>query len=80
MIGGELSVLLREIKFNSKQELLCELKLLKKEVYLYKKEDRNKILPHLEIAIEQAYYTKEKVLLRHKNLLTRGNNKWKKKK
>lgn len=70
-IGGELTSLIKVLDFSSKQELLDKLRELRQEVKTYRKIERNQILPHLAIAIQQAFYCSEWELLQYKNFLTK---------
>lgn len=78
-IGGELTSLIRNIEFASKADLLNQLRNLRNEVKQYPKEERKTIMPHLAVAIQQAFYTSEWELIHYKQYLTQrseyGNNK-----
>lgn len=69
-IGGELTSLIRVIDFSSKKELLDKLRQLREELRTYHKKERQQIMPHLAVAIQQAFYSSEWELLNYKKFLT----------
>lgn len=68
-VGGELTSLIKTIDFASKQELLSKLRTFRDEVKKYPKEEKTIILPHLAVAIQQAFYTSEWELIHFKKFL-----------
>lgn len=68
-VGGELTALLKAIDFDTKQELLNKLRTLRNEVKKYSKEEKKIIMPHLSVAIQQAFYTSEWELIHFKKFL-----------
>lgn len=69
-IGGELTSLIKTIDYSSKPELLEKLRFLRDEVKKYPKLERKQIMPHLAVAIQQAFYSSEWELLNYKKFLT----------
>lgn len=78
-IGGELTSLIKTIDYSSKQELLDKLRNLRDEVKRYPKAEKSVIMPHLAVAIQQAFYTSEWELINFKKFLLQTNKKqWRK--
>ncbi len=76
-IGGELLSLLKDIDYNSKQELLDKLRAMRDDLKNYPKRERRKIKSFLHVAIQQAFYTSEYALLQYKKQMTRKDKLWK---
>ena len=72
-LGGELSFLLTDIDYSSKQELLDKLRTMRDGLQEVPKEDRLKVRPNLAVSIQQAFYASEYELLR----FTKTNNHFK---
>ena len=70
-IGGELLSLLKDIDYNSKQELLDKLRAMRDDLKNYPKRERRKIKSFLHVAIQQAFYTSEYVLMQYKKQMTK---------
>lgn len=77
-IGGELLSLLKDIDYNTKQELLDKLRIMRDDLKTYPKRERRKIKSFLHVAIQQAYYTSEYILLQYKKSITKKDKLWKK--
>lgn len=73
-IGGELIILLKEIDYKSKKELLDKLRDMRTELKTYPKNERRLIKPLLNVALQQAYYTSEYDLLKVKRHITKRKN------
>lgn len=65
-LGGELSFLLTDIDYSSKQELLDKLRTMRDGLQEVPKEERLKVRPNLAVSIQQAFYASEYELLRFK--------------
>ena len=72
-IGGELIILLKEIDYDSKKELLDKLREMRSELKTYPKAERRLIKPLLNVALQQAYYTSEFDLLKVKRHIVKRN-------
>ena len=77
-IGGELLSLLKDIDYNSKQELLDKLRAMRDDLKNYTKRERRKIKSFLHVAIQQAFYTSEYALMQYKKTITKKDKLWKK--
>lgn len=55
-LGGELSFLLTDIDYSSKQELLDKLRSVRDGLQEVPKEERLKVRPNLAVSIQQAFY------------------------
>lgn len=77
-IGGELLSLLKDIDYNSKQELLDKLRTMRDDLKNYPKRERRKIKSFLHVAIQQAFYTTEYALMQYKKSITKRDKLWKK--
>jgi len=77
-IGGELLSLLKDIDYNSKQELLDKLRAMRDDLKNYPKRERRKIKSFLHVAIQQAFYTTEYALMQYKKSITKRDKLWKK--
>ena len=77
-IGGELLSLLKDIDYNSKQELLDKLRAMRDDLKNYPKRERRKIKSFLHVAIQQAFYTSEYALMQYKKSITKKDKLWKK--
>ena len=77
-IGGELLSLLKDVDYNSKQELLDKLRAMRDDLKNYPKRERRKIKSFLHVAIQQAFYTSEYILLQYKKSITKKDKLWKK--
>lgn len=77
-IGGELLSLLKDIDYNSKQELLDKLRAMRDDLKNYPKRERRKIKSFLHVAIQQAFYTTEYALMQYKKSITKKDKLWKK--
>lgn len=75
-IGGELLSLLKDIDYNSKQELLDKLRAMRDDLKTYPKRERRKIKSFLHVAIQQAFYTSEYSLLQYKKQMTKKDKLW----
>ena len=67
-LGGELSFLLTDIDYSSKQELLDKLRTMRDGLQEVPKEERLKVRPNLAVSIQQAFYASEYELLRFKKI------------
>lgn len=76
-IGGELLSLLKDIDYNSKQELLDKLRAMRDDLKNYPKRERRKIKSFLHVAIQQAFYTNEYTLIQYKKSITKKDKLWK---
>ena len=70
-IGGELLSLLKDIDYNSKQELLDKLRAMRDDLKNYPKRERRKIKSFLHVDIKQAFYTSEYTLIQYKKQMKR---------
>ena len=77
-IGGELLSLLKDIDYNSKQELLDKLRAMRDDLKNYPKRERRKIKSFLHVAIQQTFYTTEYALMQYKKSITKRDKLWKK--
>ena len=73
-ISGELTSIIKNIDFTSKADLLNQLRNLRNDVKQYPKNERKIIMPHLAVAIQQAFYTSEWELLHYKEFLTKRSD------
>lgn len=71
-IGGELILLLKDIEYSTKQELLEKLRIMRNDLKTYPKKERKQIRPLLTVAIQQAFYASEYDLLRVKRRVENG--------
>ena len=65
-IGGELSFILEDINYSSKQDLLDKLRNIRESLQDYPLSERKKLKPILAISIQQAFYASEWELMRYK--------------
>lgn len=78
-IGGELASILRDIDYSSKKELMEILRTKRAELKRYPKKEKKQIRPLLNIAIQQAFYTRERDLLQFKKVNKNRDNNGKRK-
>ena len=65
-MGGELSSLIEVVDFANKTELLEKLRNMRKSTVKLDEPERSAVKEMVGIAIQQAYFTTEKELLRYK--------------
>ncbi len=73
-MGGELKALIETIDFSSKNELLENLRKLRKSTVKLAPQERSAVKEIIGVGIQQAYYTTEKELLRYKRYVSKRNN------
>ena len=67
-MGGELSSLIEVVDFANKTELLEKLRNMRKSTVKLDEPERSAVKEMVGIAIQQAYFTTEKELLRYKTM------------